>query len=49
MPNGGHFFFGHTEEVKAEITQFLRSSAAELQSETLIASGGSHVRDHYQQ
>jgi len=29
VPEGGHFFFGHVEEVKAEITQFLRSHLAE--------------------
>jgi pimeloyl-ACP methyl ester carboxylesterase len=23
VPDGGHFFFGHTDEVQAEITQFL--------------------------
>jgi 2-hydroxy-6-oxonona-2,4-dienedioate hydrolase len=27
VPDGGHFFFGHTEEVKIEIAEFLRSSA----------------------
>lgn len=25
VPDGGHFLFGHTEEVKSEITQFLQS------------------------
>ncbi len=30
LPNGGHFQFGHMEEVRSEITQFLRSSVAEL-------------------
>jgi pimeloyl-ACP methyl ester carboxylesterase len=50
VPDGGHFFFGHNEEVKEEITQFLRSSVAELHSETLLQAGGlSNVRDHYQQ
>ena len=29
VPDGGHFLFGHTEEVKAEIIRFLRSSLAE--------------------
>src|SRR5512143_852154 len=28
VPDGGHFLFGHTEEVKAEIAQFLRDSVA---------------------
>jgi pimeloyl-ACP methyl ester carboxylesterase len=27
VPDGGHFLFGHTEEVKSEITQFLISKA----------------------
>jgi 2-hydroxy-6-oxonona-2,4-dienedioate hydrolase len=31
VPDGGHFFFGHTEEVKSEIAQFLRSTLAERQ------------------
>jgi pimeloyl-ACP methyl ester carboxylesterase len=30
VPDGGHFLFGHTEETKAEINQFLRASVAEL-------------------
>jgi pimeloyl-ACP methyl ester carboxylesterase len=30
VPEGGHFFFGHTEEVKAEIARFLSSYMAEL-------------------
>jgi pimeloyl-ACP methyl ester carboxylesterase len=29
VPEGGHFFFGHTEEVKSEITQFLRNNLGE--------------------
>jgi pimeloyl-ACP methyl ester carboxylesterase len=33
VQDGGHFFFGHTEEVKAEIAQFLRSYVPESQSE----------------
>jgi pimeloyl-ACP methyl ester carboxylesterase len=33
VPDGGHFFFGHTEEVRSEITEFLRSHVAELQYE----------------
>ncbi len=28
VPDGGHFLFGHTEEVKVEIAQFLRDSVA---------------------
>jgi pimeloyl-ACP methyl ester carboxylesterase len=32
LPDGGHFFFGHTEEVKSEIAQFLISLAS-LQKE----------------
>jgi pimeloyl-ACP methyl ester carboxylesterase len=32
VPDGGHFFFGHTEEVKAEITQFLRDNVALLKN-----------------
>jgi hypothetical protein len=35
VPDGGHFFFGHREEVNDEIAQFLRSSVAELQSKAL--------------
>ena len=31
VPDGGHFLFGHAEEVKSEITHFLRSSVTELQ------------------
>ncbi len=30
--DGGHLFFGHTEEVKAEIAQFLRICMAEMNS-----------------
>ena len=30
VPDGGHFLFGHTNEVRAEITQFLHSHVAEL-------------------
>jgi pimeloyl-ACP methyl ester carboxylesterase len=33
VPDGGHFLFGHTEEVRSEITQFLRSHVTELQYE----------------
>ena len=29
VPDGGHLFFGHAAEVKAEIAQFLRSHVAE--------------------
>ena len=32
-PDGGHLLLGHTAEVKAEIAQFLRSHAAELQND----------------
>ena len=35
MPNGGHFFFGHMEEVRSEIAQFLHNNLAELQSERI--------------
>jgi pimeloyl-ACP methyl ester carboxylesterase len=31
VPDGGHLLFGHTEEVKAEIAQFLRSHEAAMQ------------------
>lgn len=30
VPEGGHLFFGHAEEVRAEIAQFLRSAVPEL-------------------
>ena len=40
VPAGGLFFFGHSEEVKEEIARFLRSSVAELYSETVIQAGG---------
>jgi pimeloyl-ACP methyl ester carboxylesterase len=39
MPDGGHFFFGHREEVKDEIARFLRSNLVELQNETLKGTG----------
>jgi pimeloyl-ACP methyl ester carboxylesterase len=39
VPDGGHFFFGHNEEVKEEIARFLRNNVAELSSETLIHAG----------
>ena len=32
MPDGGHPLLGHSEEVKAEITQFLRSNVTVLNS-----------------
>ena len=32
VPDGGHFLFGHDDEVKAEILEFLRCNVAELQS-----------------
>jgi pimeloyl-ACP methyl ester carboxylesterase len=38
VPDGGHFFFGHTEEVKTEIDQFLRSHVSEMQTERGILS-----------
>jgi pimeloyl-ACP methyl ester carboxylesterase len=31
VPDGGHFLFGHTEEVKAEIARFLGSHNGEPQ------------------
>lgn len=50
VPDGGHFFFGHREEVREEISQFLHSSVTELQNVTLAPIGGlSNVRDDYQQ
>jgi pimeloyl-ACP methyl ester carboxylesterase len=33
VPEGGHFLFGHTEEAKAEIAQFLRNNVAETQND----------------
>jgi pimeloyl-ACP methyl ester carboxylesterase len=33
VPDGGHFYFGHSEEVRAEIADFLRSNLPELQEE----------------
>jgi pimeloyl-ACP methyl ester carboxylesterase len=36
VPVGGHFFFGHTEEVKAEITRFLSSDEAELHTDHVL-------------
>ncbi len=35
VPDGGHLFFGHAEDVKAEIAQFLISTVTELQSRPL--------------
>ncbi len=32
VPDGGHFLFGHTEEVKTEITQFLRDNVVLLKN-----------------
>jgi pimeloyl-ACP methyl ester carboxylesterase len=32
VPEGGHFLFGHTQEVKSEIAQFLHSHVAEPQT-----------------
>ena len=46
VPNGGHFLFGHTEEVKAEIAQFLgaqspHSNTTELQTtDSPMSRGG---------
>ena len=36
VPDGGHFLFGHAEEVKAEIAQFLGSHMAEPQKATAV-------------
>jgi pimeloyl-ACP methyl ester carboxylesterase len=33
VPDGGHFFFGHTEEVKAEIAQFMHNHVSDPQTE----------------
>ena len=33
VPNGGHLFFGHIEEVRAEIAQFLLAVVTELQGD----------------
>jgi pimeloyl-ACP methyl ester carboxylesterase len=33
IPDGGHLFFGHMEEVTAKILQFMHSHTAELQNE----------------
>ena len=33
VPNGGHFFFGHSDEVITEIAQFLGSHVSKLQAE----------------
>jgi hypothetical protein len=33
LPDGGHLLFGHAQEVKSEIAQFLRSNVAELQND----------------
>ena len=32
VPEGGHFLFGHVEEVQSEITQFLRNNVVESQT-----------------
>jgi pimeloyl-ACP methyl ester carboxylesterase len=32
VPDGGHFLFGHREEVKAEIAEFLRNNGPELEN-----------------
>jgi pimeloyl-ACP methyl ester carboxylesterase len=31
VPDGGHFMFGHTEEVRAEVARFLGSLASDPQ------------------
>ena len=50
VQDGGHFFFGHREEVKAEIAEFLHSHISGLQKEMFPHVGGlSNVSDHYQQ
>ena len=36
VPDGGHFFFGRTEEVKDEIARFLRNNVAELQTKRIL-------------
>jgi pimeloyl-ACP methyl ester carboxylesterase len=36
VPEGGHFLFGHIEEAKSEIAQFLRSSVVELQNQGIM-------------
>jgi len=38
VPDGGHFFFGHTEEVNAEIARFLRNYLGEPQKATDLES-----------
>ena len=40
VPDGGHLFFGHAEEVRAEIADFLRSHVAELQGRPVMPGGG---------
>jgi pimeloyl-ACP methyl ester carboxylesterase len=34
VPDGGHWLLGHTEEVKSEITQFLRNNLAMVKHST---------------
>jgi pimeloyl-ACP methyl ester carboxylesterase len=34
VPDGGHWLLGHTEEVKSEITQFLRNNLAMVKNST---------------
>ena len=34
VPDGGHFLFGHADEVRAEVARFLGSHAAEPQETT---------------
>jgi pimeloyl-ACP methyl ester carboxylesterase len=32
VPDGGHLLLGHTEEVRAEVMQFLRSQISQIQN-----------------
>jgi pimeloyl-ACP methyl ester carboxylesterase len=38
VPDGGHFVFGHADEVKAEITRFLNSYIGEPQKAADVGS-----------
>jgi hypothetical protein len=38
VPDGGHFVFGHEEEVKAEIARFLNSYIGDPQKATVVGS-----------
>ena len=46
VPDGGHFLFGHAEEVKAEIIQFLRCSLAERNNLDEVASSPQGMAVH---